>query len=117
MNFLKCTIRNLHMDTEEEDNKRFSTGVMNQCTMRQIIMNIWRISYVIVEHEFRYCLWLQILFVFPKDAILQIISGEECSSNNNQMSTFIASLNSYPFFQLVVWIRFSVNLSVLCVSI
>ena len=29
MNFLKCTIRNLHMDTEEEDNKRFSTGVMN----------------------------------------------------------------------------------------
>ena len=116
MNFLKCTIRNLHMDTEEED-KRFSTGAMNQCTMRQIIMNMWRISYVIVEHEFRYCLWLQILFVFPKDAILQIISGEECYSNNNQMSTFIASLNSYPFFQLVVRIRFSVNLSVLCVSI
>jgi hypothetical protein len=116
MNFLKCTIRNLHMDTEEED-KRFSTGVMNQCTMRQIIMNIWRISYVIVEHKFRYCLWLQILFVFPKDAILQIISGEGCYSNNNQMSTFIASLNSYPFFQLVVWIRFSVDLSVLCVSL
>ena len=48
MNFLKCTIRNLHMDIEEED-KRFSTGVINQRTMRQIIMNNWRFSYVIVE--------------------------------------------------------------------
>ena len=47
------------MDTEEED-KRFSTGFMNQCTMRQTIAKTWSFSHVIVAYEFRYCLWLQI---------------------------------------------------------
>ena len=48
MNFLN-TIRNLHMDTEEED-KRFSTGVMNELQSAGKLLRRLGVSVMLLLH-------------------------------------------------------------------